>query len=56
MIKRNGIPFLLCLFSGVILSVVLKYELHWDFINYHYFNGFAFATGRLGYDIAPVTA
>lgn len=55
MIKRNGIPLLLCLFSGVILSVALKYELHWDFINYHYFNGFAFAAGRLGYDIAPVS-
>lgn len=38
---------------GCVLSAALKYELTWDFLHYHYYNGFAAAYGRLGYDVAP---
>ena len=38
---------------GMVLSVELRYELTWDFLHYHYYNGFAFVYDRLGYDIAP---
>ncbi len=35
------------------LSAVLKYEVIWDFINYHYYNAFSFLNGRMMTDIAP---
>ena len=40
------------LIAGGILSAVLKYELLFDFIQYHYYNGFAFLNDRLMTDIA----
>lgn len=40
------------LIAGGILSSVLKYELLYDFIQYHYYNGFAFLNGRLTTDVA----
>ena len=33
----------------------MKYELLWDFANYHYYNPWAFLNGRVGYDIAPAS-
>ena len=50
----------LCLSAGFILfgalvSVLMKFELVWDFMNYHYYNGYALTAGRLGYDIAPAS-
>ena len=38
--------------AGGILSGILKYELLYDFIQYHYYNGFAFLNNRLTTDIA----
>ena len=35
------------------LSACLKYEVMWDFINYHYYNAFSFLNGRMMTDIAP---
>lgn len=40
------------LIAGGILSAILKYELLYDYIQYHYYNGFAFLTDRLTTDIA----
>ncbi len=50
----------LCLSAGFVLfgalvSVLMKFELVWDFMNYHYYNGYALTAGRLGYDIAPAS-
>ncbi len=35
------------------LSACLQYENIWDLVNYHYYAGFSFLTGRTGYDLAP---
>lgn len=48
-----ALPLFLCLTAACTLSAVLKYDVIWDFVNYHYYNGFAFLNGRLNYDIAP---
>ena len=45
--------FIFFLLAGGMLSACLRYELQWDFHNYHYYNGFSFLNGRLGYDLAP---
>ena len=42
--------FFLFLFGGGLLSMQLRYELSWDFANYHYFNAWAFVKDRVGYD------
>ena len=39
--------------AGGILSFFLRYEQTFDFLNYHYYNGFAFLNGRVGVDVAP---
>ena len=52
---RNIAVFAACLLTGVGLSVAFKYEILWDFMNYHYYNGYALTAGRLGYDIAPAS-
>ena len=39
------------LLLGGIISAILKYDILWDFANYHYFNPWAFLNGRVGYDI-----
>ena len=36
-----------------VLSACLQYENIWDLVNYHYYAGFSFLTGRTGYDLAP---
>ncbi len=43
--------FLLFLLSGALLSAFLKYEMVWDFMNYHYYNGWAFVNGRFNQDV-----
>ncbi len=45
------LPFFLIL--GGILSMILRYDVMWDFANYHYYNPWAFLNGRFMYDIAP---
>lgn len=36
-----------------LVSVRLGQDMNWDLLNYHYYNPYAFLTGRLDYDIAP---
>jgi hypothetical protein len=36
-----------------IVSVSLGQDNNWDLRNYHYYNPYAFLTGRLGFDVAP---
>lgn len=45
----------LFMLAGGIASAVLKYEIMWDYVNYHYYNGFAFLHDRLTHDVAPAT-
>ena len=51
--KTQLFTALILLFLSGMLSAVMKYELLYDFIQYHYYNGFAFWKDRLGTDIAP---
>lgn len=51
LLKNNSFVLFLFLVSGGLLSAFLQYELVWDFINYHYFNVWAFVHNRLGYDV-----
>lgn len=46
---RMSAVFLVC---GGLLSVLLKYEMLWDFANYHYFNPWALLNGRVNEDAA----
>lgn len=43
----------LCLVISGIVSVCFSFELSYDFVNYHYYNPWAFLNDRIGYDIAP---
>lgn len=38
---------------NALLAVFLGKEMNWDLFNYHFYNGYAFITGRLGLDLAP---
>src|SRR5689334_16746476 len=35
-----------------LLAVALGQDANWDLRNYHWYNGYAFATGRIGFDMA----
>jgi hypothetical protein len=35
------------------LAAVLGKDVNWDLLNYHYYNGYAFVTGRGSFDLAP---
>lgn len=50
---RKAALFCLFLLAGRVLSACMKFELQYDFLQYHYYNGFAFWNNRLGVDIAP---
>ena len=52
-IGSSKIQLIFFLLIGCVLSICLKYEVMWDFANYHYYNPWAFLNGRVGYDIAP---
>jgi hypothetical protein len=39
--------------AGVFSVFVLKQDANWDLQNYHFYNGWAFVHGRLGWDLAP---
>ena len=43
--------FVVFLLSGGFLSSVLQYEIVWDFMNYHYYNAWAFVHNRFNKDI-----
>lgn len=49
----NGVVLALFLLAGGMAACLTRYELVVDFIQYHYYNGFAFLKDRLGTDIAP---
>lgn len=51
LLKNNSFILFLFLISGGLISAFLQYEAVWDFINYHYFNAWAFINGRVGYDV-----
>lgn len=51
LLKNNSFVLFLFLIAGGLISSFLQYELVWDFINYHYFNAWAFVNGRVGYDV-----
>ena len=56
--KLSSHPFVQAVFFmlfGGTVSAFLEYEVMWDYVNYHHYNGFAFLNGRLGYDIAPAS-
>jgi hypothetical protein len=40
---------------GARLSLLLGQDVNWDLRNYHYYNAYAFLTGRLGWDYAPAS-
>ncbi len=45
--------FLVLCSWNALLAVFLGKEMNWDLLNYHFYNGYAFLTGRLGIDMAP---
>ena len=51
----NGVVLALFLLAGGMAACLTRYELVVDFIQYHYYNGFAFLKDRLGTDIAPAS-
>ncbi len=50
--KKNFVLLFFFLIAGGTLSTYLKYELLWDFANYHYYNPWAFLNGRVNFDVA----
>jgi len=54
--KRERLPAFVFVVGFVVCgaaSVLLGQDNNWDLRNYHYYNPFAFLTGRIGYDFAP---
>lgn len=47
------VVFLVICSSYGILAVLLGKEMNWDLLNYHFYNGYAFLTGRFDLDLAP---
>jgi hypothetical protein len=42
-----------CVVAAGFASVATRLDVNWDLKNYHFYNAYAFLTGRLGWDIAP---
>jgi len=42
-----------CVAAAGLASVRLGLDVNWDLRNYHYYDAYAFLTGRLGWDVAP---
>lgn len=45
--------FVACIVAAGSLSVATGLDVNWDLRNYHYYDAYAFLTGRLGWDVAP---
>jgi len=45
--------FAACLLAAGLASVAAGLDVNWDLRNYHYYDAYAFLTGRMGWDIAP---
>lgn len=50
---NNAALFAVCIAVGGLLGFLLRFEVVYDLLHYHYYNGFAFANDRLDYDVAP---
>ena len=51
--KNNFFLLLFFLILGGGVSLLTRYDLLWDFANYHYYNPWAFLNNRWMYDIIP---
>lgn len=50
-LKSEKLHCLLFLLLGGVISAFLQQDLIWDFVNYHFYNAWAFLNNRVGYDI-----
>ena len=51
---KNKVAFLTFLIFGCVCGAVFRYDMEWwDFVNYHYYNAWAFLNDRLDVDIIP---
>lgn len=51
--QNNLIMFLFLIAIGSYICSKTQFNFGWDFVNYHYYNAFAFLNNRLNYDIVP---
>ena len=51
--QNNLIMFLFLVGIGSYICSITQFSFGWDFVNYHYYNAFAFFNNRLNYDIVP---
>lgn len=51
--KKNVPALVVCMIIGAVLSLLLRFEIYYDLLHYHYYNGFAFVHNRLEIDVAP---
>lgn len=51
--KSNLTQLILFLIVFGAISVYCKFEVLWDWANYHFYNPWAFLNGRWGYDVVP---
>ncbi len=51
--RSNILQLTVFMLTACTVSAFVHYELLWDFVNYHYYNPYAFLNGRLNYDITP---
>ena len=50
-INSNIFILTICLIFGFVRGFYLRTDFFWDFMNYHYYNAFAFLNNRLNYDV-----
>ena len=50
-LKSEKLHCLLFLLLGGTISAYMQQDLIWDFLNYHFYNAWAWVNGRVGYDI-----
>ena len=51
LLSNQKVVCCLFLFFAGIISSILQFDVVWDFLNYHYFNAWAFLNNRVGYDV-----
>lgn len=49
--SKSWLQCLLFLIGGGLISMILKFEVIWDFAQYHYYNAWALTEGRFNYDL-----
>ena len=52
---KNGFLLLFCLVVGGTIGAVCRFDFFWDFLNYHFYNPWAFLNDRLTVDVAPAS-